>query len=82
MAAHAIPKLYSLDPDLEHDLVDCIDFLLADRRSLVLGSAVYAFEEICPNRYDLLHKHYRALCRALVDVDEWGQVEILMGTYK
>lgn len=46
MAAHAIPKLYSLDPDLEAELVDCIDFLLADRRSLVLGSAVYAFEEV------------------------------------
>ncbi|VDM82195.1 unnamed protein product, partial [Strongylus vulgaris] len=73
VAAHAIPKLYSLEPDLEVELVDCIDFLLADRRSLVLGSAVYAFQEICPNRLDLLHKHFRALCRALADVDEWGQ---------
>ncbi|VDL78095.1 unnamed protein product [Nippostrongylus brasiliensis] len=77
VAAHAIPKLYSLDPDLETELVDCIDFLLADRRSLVLGSAVYAFEEICPNRLDLLHKHFRALCRALADVDEWGQVMMI-----
>ncbi|EPB66627.1 adaptin region [Ancylostoma ceylanicum] len=77
VAAHAIPKLYSLDPDLEAELVDCIDFLLADRRSLVLGSAVYAFEEICPSRLDLLHKHFRALCRALADVDEWGQVVMI-----
>ncbi|KAJ1363150.1 hypothetical protein KIN20_022942 [Parelaphostrongylus tenuis] len=77
VAAHAIPKLYSLDSDLEFELVDCIDFLLADRRSLVLGSAVYAFEEICPNRMDLLHKHFRALCRALADVDEWGQVMMI-----
>ncbi|KAK5985650.1 Adaptin region [Trichostrongylus colubriformis] len=77
VAAHAIPKLYSLDPELETELVDCIDFLLADRRSLVLGSAVYAFEEICPNRLDLLHKHFRALCRALADVDEWGQVMMI-----
>ncbi|KAK6046514.1 adaptin region, partial [Cooperia oncophora] len=52
-------------------------FFLADRRSLVLGSAVYAFEEICPNRLDLLHKHFRALCRALADVDEWGQVMMI-----
>ncbi|KJH51580.1 adaptin region [Dictyocaulus viviparus] len=73
VAAHAIPKLYSLDSDLEFELVDCIDFLLADRRSLVLSSAVYAFEEICPSRLDLLHKHFRALCRALADIDEWGQ---------
>ncbi|VDM65268.1 unnamed protein product, partial [Strongylus vulgaris] len=77
VAAHAIPKLYSLEPDLEAELVDCIDFLLADRRSLVLGSAVYAFQEICPNRLDLLHKHFRALCRALADVDEWGQVMMI-----
>ncbi|CAI5439169.1 unnamed protein product [Caenorhabditis angaria] len=77
VAAHAIPKLYSLEPDLEAQLVDCIDFLLADRRSLVLGSAVYAFDEICPDRLDLLHKHFRALCRGLADVDEWGQIVMI-----
>ncbi|CAD6190892.1 unnamed protein product [Caenorhabditis auriculariae] len=77
VAAHAIPKLHSLDPDLETELIDCIDFLLADRRSLVLGSAVYAFDEICPSRVDLLHKHFRALCRGLADVDEWGQVVMI-----
>ncbi|CAI2312609.1 unnamed protein product [Caenorhabditis sp. 36 PRJEB53466] len=77
VAAHAIPKLYSLEPELESQLVDCIDFLLADRRSLVLGSAVYAFDEICPSRLDLLHKHFRALCRGLADVDEWGQIVMI-----
>ncbi|PIC50847.1 hypothetical protein B9Z55_001589 [Caenorhabditis nigoni] len=77
VAAHAIPKLYSLEPELELQLVDCIDFLLADRRSLVLGSAVYAFDEICPHRLDLLHKHFRALCRGLADVDEWGQIVMI-----
>lgn len=77
VAAHAIPKLYSLEPELEPQLVDCIDFLLADRRSLVLGSAVYAFDEICPHRLDLLHKHFRALCRGLADVDEWGQIVMI-----
>ncbi|CAJ0963897.1 unnamed protein product, partial [Mesorhabditis belari] len=77
VAAHAIPKLYALDSDLEMELVDCIDFLLGDRRSLVLGSAVYAFEEICPTRFDILHKHFRSLCRALADVDEWGQIVMI-----
>ncbi|UMM12195.1 hypothetical protein L5515_001096 [Caenorhabditis briggsae] len=77
VAAHAIPKLYLLEPELEPQLVDCIDFLLADRRSLVLGSAVYAFDEICPHRLDLLHKHFRALCRGLADVDEWGQIVMI-----
>ncbi|TKR63116.1 hypothetical protein L596_026990 [Steinernema carpocapsae] len=77
VAAHAIPKLYALDSDLQPELIDCIDFLLGDKRTLVLGSAVYAFEETCPDRIDLLHRHYRALCRALADVDEWGQIVML-----
>ncbi|KAE9552428.1 hypothetical protein FO519_004369 [Halicephalobus sp. NKZ332] len=77
VAAHAIPKLYSLNPDLLPELLDCIDYLLGDKRTLVLGSAVYAFEETCPDRLDLLHKHFRALCRALADVDEWGQVVMI-----
>jgi AP-3 complex subunit beta len=77
VAAHAIPKLYALDPDLHPQLLECIDFLLGDKRTLVLGSAVYAFEETCPDRFDLLHKHFRSLCRALADVDEWGQVVMI-----
>jgi NAD-specific glutamate dehydrogenase len=36
-----------------------------------------AFETVCPERTDLIHKNYRKLCNLLVDVDEWGQVMIL-----
>ena len=36
-----------------------------------------AFEMVCPDRIDLVHKNYRKLCTLLVDVDEWGQVIIL-----
>ena len=36
-----------------------------------------AFEMVCPDRIDLIHKNYRKLCTLLVDVDEWGQVIIL-----
>ncbi|GMT28445.1 hypothetical protein PFISCL1PPCAC_19742 [Pristionchus fissidentatus] len=77
VAAHAIPKLHSLDGSLEVELIDCISLLLSDRRGLVLGSAVYAFDQICPTRYELIHPHYRAFCKALVDIDEWGQVVML-----
>ena len=28
VAAHAIPKLYALDPELQNQLIECIDFLL------------------------------------------------------
>ena len=41
------------------------------------GSVVMAFEMVCPDRIDLVHKNYRKLCTLLVDVDEWGQVVIL-----
>ena len=36
-----------------------------------------AFEIVCPERIDLIHKNYRKLCNLMVDVDEWGQVTIL-----
>ncbi|KAE8737513.1 hypothetical protein FOCC_FOCC017028 [Frankliniella occidentalis] len=76
-AAHAIPKLYSLDPEQKEELVHVIEKLLSDRTTLVVGSAVMAFEEVCPERIDLIHKNYRKLCDLLVDVDEWGQVVII-----
>lgn len=43
----------------------------------MLGSAVHAFEQTCPSRIDLLHRHFRSLCRALIDIDEWGQVVMI-----
>ncbi|XP_034649961.1 AP-3 complex subunit beta-2 [Drosophila subobscura] len=76
-AAHAIPKLYSLDADQKDELVMVIEKLLSDRTTLVVGSAVMAFDEVCPERVDLIHKNYRKLCNLLVDVDEWGQVIII-----
>lgn len=75
--AHAIPKLYSLDEEQKSDLVEVIEKLLSDRTTLVVGSAVMAFEEVCPERVDLIHKNYRKLCNLLIDVDEWGQVIII-----
>ncbi|XP_061391616.1 LOW QUALITY PROTEIN: AP-3 complex subunit beta-2 [Musca vetustissima] len=76
-AAHAIPKLFSVDPEQKDELVTVIEKLLSDRTTLVVGSAVMAFEEVCPERVDLIHKNYRKLCNLLVDVDEWGQVIII-----
>lgn len=44
---------------------------------MVTGSAVQAFEQVCPERTDLIHKNYRRLCNLLIDIDEWGQVTVL-----
>ena len=52
-----------------------IEKLLGDRTTLVVGSAVMAFEEVCPERTELIHKQFRKLCHLLVDVEEWGQVK-------
>ncbi|CAH0725113.1 unnamed protein product, partial [Brenthis ino] len=76
-AAHAIPKLYSLDPDQKEELVAIIDKLLSDKAPLVVGSAAMAFNEVCGDRMSLIHRSYRKLCALLADVDEWGQLTLL-----
>ncbi|XP_047228959.1 AP-3 complex subunit beta-1 isoform X2 [Girardinichthys multiradiatus] len=76
-SAHAIQKLYSLDPEQKEQLIEVIVKLLKDKSTLVAGSVVMAFEEVCPDRIDLIHKNYRKLCNLLVDVEEWGQVVII-----
>ncbi|KAG0226632.1 AP-3 complex subunit beta-2 [Actinomortierella wolfii] len=74
IAAHAIPKLYQLDPSQKDALIDVITKLLSDNSTFTIGSVLMAFNEVCPDRYDLIHPHYHKLCRMLVDMDEWGQI--------
>lgn len=73
-AAHAIPKLYALEPEMRDDIITLIERLLDDKTSLVLSSAVAAFEEVCPDRFDLIHPNYRKFVALMADFDEWGQV--------
>ena len=42
--------------------------------SPVLGAAVAAFSEVCPDDFELLHRSYRKLCHLLADMDEWAQI--------
>ncbi|TBU27074.1 adaptin N terminal region-domain-containing protein [Dichomitus squalens] len=76
-AALAIPKLYHLDSTHQPELIKIISTLLKDQSPLSLGSVAIAFEAVCPTRLDLLHQHYRRLCRTLIDMDEWGQVDLI-----
>ncbi|KAI7890136.1 adaptin N terminal region-domain-containing protein [Mucor mucedo] len=76
-AAHAIPKCYSLDSSQKESLVEVIATLLKDRSNIVIGSTIMAFNEVCPNRFDLIHPCFRKLCSLLGDCDEWGQMSIL-----
>ncbi|KAH9846240.1 adaptin N terminal region-domain-containing protein [Lenzites betulinus] len=76
-AALAIPKIYHLDASHQPELIRIISTLLKDQSPLSLGSVAIAFEAVCPTRLDLLHQHYKRLCRTLIDMDEWGQVDLL-----
>lgn len=76
-AALAISKCYRLDPSQAPLLIDCLAALLGDRQYYVAGAAVSAFMEMCPDRIDLIHKHYRNLVRKVVDMDEWSQMALV-----
>ena len=70
--ANAIIQCYQLDPSKKDSLVDMIQTLLK-----VLGSAIAAFQMICPDRIDLLHSHYYKLANVLIDSDDWSCIEIV-----
>ena len=76
-AALAIPKCYRLDPNTLPQLLEYLSTLLGDKQYFVAGPAVMAFLAICPDRIDLIHKHYRSLVKMLVDMDEWSQLATL-----
>ncbi|KAJ0114659.1 hypothetical protein J7T55_004903 [Diaporthe amygdali] len=76
-AAMAIPKCFRLDPNQSPQLTEYLSTLLGDKQYYVAGAAVTAFMEICPERMDVIHKHYRSLVRKIVDMDEWSQLSAL-----
>ncbi len=76
-SALAIPKCYRLDPNTLPQLLECLSILLGDKQYFVVGPAVSAFLQVCPDRIDMIHKHYRELVRKLVDMDEWSQLATL-----
>jgi vesicle coat complex subunit len=76
-AALAIPKCHRLDPSQAPQLIENLSTLLGDKQYYVAGAAVSAFLEICPDRIDLIHKHYRTLIKQVVDMDEWSQLATL-----
>jgi len=73
-AAHSVGKIFQIDVDAKDELVEVLERLLGDKSTQVLSSAVAAFIEVCPERLELLHPHYRKLCALIADLDEWGQI--------
>ncbi|GAB7350650.1 hypothetical protein MBLNU459_g1217t1 [Dothideomycetes sp. NU459] len=76
-AAFACVKCVRLDPTTQPQVIDYLSTLLGDKQYFVAGAAVAAFNQVCPERLDLVHAHYRSLVRKLVDMDEWGQLATL-----
>ncbi|KAJ1695433.1 hypothetical protein LUZ63_012131 [Rhynchospora breviuscula] len=76
-AAYALPKLYNLHQEETSSLEQLVDVLLRDNSPAVVGSASVAFNAICPNNYPLISKHFRRLCEALPDVEEWSQIILI-----
>lgn len=76
-AALAIPKCYRLDPTTLPQLTEYMSTLLGDRSFYVVGAAVMAYLEVCPEKWELIHPHYRGLVKMLIDMDEWGQLAVL-----
>lgn len=78
-AAISLSQAHSIsgtDNDMEL-ITGLLHQFLGDRSPEVVGAAALSFMEICPSRVDLVHKHFRKICRSLVDSDEWGQVVLL-----
>src|SRR5690606_1541230 len=65
------------DPSQLPQLLEYLSTLLGDKLYYVAGAAVTAFMEVCPERIDIIHKHYRNLVRMIVDMDEWSQLSTL-----
>jgi len=75
-AATAVTKVFSMDQEQILQLKQILEKLLTDQSTMVLGSAIAAYLEVCPDSFDLLHRNYRKICHLIADMDEWSQVSL------
>jgi vesicle coat complex subunit len=45
-AAHAVAKVYAMDPTMQEDLIESIDQMLGDRTPMVVSSAIASFQSV------------------------------------
>lgn len=75
--AISLVKSYRMDPE-QPVLIEIIETLLKDKSAIVLGPTISSFNVIAPHRMDLIHTHYKKICRILKETDDWGQIQILL----
>lgn len=78
-AAISLAQMHSISTGDESEmiLIPLLEQFFGDKTASVAAAAALSMIEICPNRMDIIHKHFRKICRSLAECDEWGQV-ILM----
>lgn len=76
-AAHAISKVCALDVASMDMLLEPLQSLIGDRSPQVLGSAIAAYDDVCPQNWTMIHPHYRRICSALCTMEPWGQIAII-----
>lgn len=77
IAAHSLLKLYLWDPSQEESIVKILKTLLRENNPLVFSSAIIAFNEICPTRYELIDRCYRKMIDILPQLEESAQAVAL-----
>ncbi|CCH45139.1 AP-3 complex subunit beta-1 [Wickerhamomyces ciferrii] len=77
-AALSLAKVYYNHGESSVDeLTDHLKKLLKDKDSKVLSSAILAFRTITPDKFELLHGHFRRFCSIFGNLDEWAQVYLI-----
>ncbi|EMR11264.1 hypothetical protein PNEG_00294 [Pneumocystis murina B123] len=76
-AAISMVKCYRLDSSSLPILIEYLLILFNDQSHIVFGSALFVFQELCPEKLDLIHPYYRKICKVLHKLSEWDQVTAL-----
>lgn len=76
-AANALSKLLDLLPEENTDLEELVNIFLSDHSLGVVGASAVAFKTVCLKKLSLISKHFRRLCEALPDIEEWGQITLI-----
>jgi AP-3 complex subunit beta len=73
----SLVKISKLEPSSQEEILEILKTLLDDKSAIVLGSAIQSMNALCPDRFDLIHKHFKKICSLVLEGDEWGQIQIL-----
>ncbi|CAI4063020.1 hypothetical protein SKDZ_07G5010 [Saccharomyces kudriavzevii ZP591] len=80
--ALAIIKLYRAGKHEYHEeLLEILNFLMADTDPKVISCAIFAFKECYADHLELLHGHFRRYCKVIRQLDSWSQsylIELLI----